>query len=160
MQARLRQLTAKPKKSIFLHPLPSDIDSSMDDSGPPEFTPVPLRTRRDGWTAERQMLFIMALRRTRSIGLAAAVAEMSRESAYRLRARPGAESFAAAWDAALARPEHPPASEPARNRLLDPVEVPIMCGSKQIGIRRVYDRRAFFNVLRAHIARNGLLLRR
>ncbi len=41
-----------------------------------------------------------------------------------------------------------------------PVEVPIMCGSKQIGIRRVYDRRAFFNVLRAHIARNGLLMRR
>ena len=29
---------------------------------------------------------------------------MSRKSAYRLRARPGAESFAAAWDAALGLP--------------------------------------------------------
>ncbi len=132
----------------------------MDDSALPDFTPVPLRARRDGWTPERQMLFILALRRTRSIGLAAAVAEMSRESAYRLRARPGAESFAAAWDAAVARPERPLLSGPTRNRLLDPVEVPIRCGSKQIGIRRVYDRRAFFNVLRAHIARNGLLMRR
>jgi hypothetical protein len=68
----------------------------------PSFTPVPGRTRRDGWTAERQQAFIAALARTGGVGRAAAAAGMSRESAYRLRRREGAESFAAAWDSILA----------------------------------------------------------
>ena len=74
----------------------------------PDFTPVPVRARKDGWTPHLQRAFIAALRRTRSISKAARAVGMSRESAYRLRARPGAESFAAAWDSAMAtRP--PPA---------------------------------------------------
>jgi hypothetical protein len=68
----------------------------------PPFVPVPLRARRDGWTGERQHIFIAALARTGCIGQAAQAAGMSRESAYRLRRRKGAESFAAAWDSILA----------------------------------------------------------
>jgi hypothetical protein len=68
----------------------------------PDFTPVPVRTRRDGWTAERQRLFIRALAQSPCIDAAARAAGMSRERAYRLRRRPGAESFAAAWDSILA----------------------------------------------------------
>jgi len=68
----------------------------------PSFVPVPVRARRDGWTAERQLTFIAALAQTGSIGQAALAAGMSRESAYRLRRRKGAESFAAAWDSILA----------------------------------------------------------
>lgn len=74
-----------------------------ENSAPP-FTPVPLRTRTDGWTTARQNAFVDALRRTGSVDCAAAAVGMSRASAYRLRARLGAGSFAAAWDAALVRP--------------------------------------------------------
>jgi hypothetical protein len=54
-----------------------------------------------GWTQDKQAAFIVALRRTRNVTRAAAAAGMSRESAYRLRARLSAAGFAAAWDLAL-----------------------------------------------------------
>ena len=44
--------------------------------------------RVDGWTADRQLRFLDVLTRTQNITHAAAAAGMSRESAYRLRARP------------------------------------------------------------------------
>ena len=64
------------------------------------------RTRRDGWTVERQLGFLVALARTRSITRAAAAVGMTRESAYRLRARPNGALFAAAWDRVLAAESH------------------------------------------------------
>lgn len=70
----------------------------------------PERGRRDGWTPERQLRFLAALARTRSVTRAAAAAGMSRESAYRLRARRDGALFAAAWDRALRRPS--PSKEP------------------------------------------------
>ena len=69
----------------------------------PAFVPVPTRTRADGWTPARQAAFLAALALTRSVAQAARRVAMARESAYRLRRRQGAESFAAAWDAALGR---------------------------------------------------------
>ena len=68
----------------------------------PAFVPVPTRARRDGWSPARQAGFIGALAETGSVAAAAAREGMSRESAWRLRLREGADSFAAAWDAALA----------------------------------------------------------
>lgn len=68
----------------------------------PSFDPAPGRARKDGWTADRQRAFIAALAETGSINEAARAAGMSREGAYRLRRRRGAESFAAAWDSILA----------------------------------------------------------
>ncbi len=70
----------------------------------PPFYPVPVRARSDGWTPLRQAEFIGMLAETRSVAAAARFAGMARETAYRLRAKPGAESFAAAWDAVLGRP--------------------------------------------------------
>ncbi len=70
----------------------------------PAFIPVSLRGRRDGWTPERQANFLGALAVSGLVGEAARHVGMSRESAYRLRRRPGAESFAAAWDSALGAP--------------------------------------------------------
>jgi hypothetical protein len=67
------------------------------------FLPVELRSRADGWTAERQGRFLAELAITRSVSAAARKVGMARETAYRLRRKPGAESFAAAWDAALGR---------------------------------------------------------
>ena len=78
------------------------------DSPPPDdadditlaFTLVPVRNRRDGWTEARQRGFIAALKRIGSVTTAARHVGKTRRSAYKLRERPGAESFAAAWDAA------------------------------------------------------------
>ena len=65
------------------------------------FAPVPVRGRRDGWSADRQRGFVERLALCGSVGRAAAAVGMTRRSAYRLRARAGAEEFAAAWDRAL-----------------------------------------------------------
>jgi hypothetical protein len=73
----------------------------------PAFVPVPTRGRADGWTAMRQAAFLGALAETRSVREAARRVGMARETAYRLRRRAGAESFAAAWDAVLGRPTEP-----------------------------------------------------
>lgn len=65
----------------------------------PAFTPVPLaRARHDGWTPERQRGFIAALAESGVVAAAARTVGMGVTSAYNLRRRPGAESFAAAWD--------------------------------------------------------------
>ena len=67
----------------------------------PAFHPVPTRARADGWTPVRQAEFVGMLAQTGSVSAAAAFVGMSRESAYRLRRRAGAEEFARAWDTAL-----------------------------------------------------------
>jgi hypothetical protein len=64
-------------------------------------SPRPPKIRRDGWTADRQLRFLDALARTRSIANAAASAGMSRESAYRLRERRDGMLFALLWDRIL-----------------------------------------------------------
>lgn len=69
----------------------------------PAFVPVPLRSRADGWTPWRQAGFLVALARSGSVRAAARVVGMARETAYRLRRRAGAESFAAAWDRVAGR---------------------------------------------------------
>ena len=66
----------------------------------PEFTPAPTRNQVAGWTAERQRKFIEHLSLTGLVGEAAAVVGLTSRSAYRLRDKAGAESFARAWDAA------------------------------------------------------------
>jgi len=72
------------------------------------------RTRRDGWTVERQIGFLAALARTRCVTRAAASVGMSRESAYRLRAREDRALFAALWVRALA----PDVGAESHNRVL------------------------------------------
>jgi hypothetical protein len=72
-----------------------------------DFTPVPLeRVRNNGWPPLTQRRFIRALSVMGSVRAAARAVGMGRVSAYRLRERAiksgdGADSFAAAWDAAL-----------------------------------------------------------
>ncbi|MCW3847733.1 hypothetical protein OF829_10820 [Sphingomonas sp. LB-2] len=66
------------------------------------FIPVPsTRKRHDGWTPQRQKTFLAALYACGSVATAAKAVGMSPRTAYRLRTRPGAESFAAAWDKLL-----------------------------------------------------------
>lgn len=81
------------------------IDNSRFDAAEiaaPPFTPVPLRRiRHDGWTPARQAAFLRALSATGSVARSATMCGMSRKSAYALRARPDADSFADAWDLAI-----------------------------------------------------------
>ena len=60
------------------------------------------RNRHDGWTAERQQMFIMALSVTGQVEAACKMIRISRKSAYALRARDDAKNFAWAWDVAIA----------------------------------------------------------
>ena len=61
--------------------------------------PPPLRTRRDGWTPERQAAFLAARRAGLTIADAALSVGMSRQSVYRLCRNPRAAAFVAAWAA-------------------------------------------------------------
>ncbi len=67
-----------------------------------DFTPVPMaRQRGGGWSGEMQRRFIAALGAMGSVGAACKACGIGRVSAYRLRARAGAESFTTAWDKAI-----------------------------------------------------------
>ena len=73
-------------------------------SRPPAFTPVKLRARKDGWCAKVQCAFLAQLYVTGSVAAAAKAVGRSRASAYKLRERRGAESFARSWDKVLTGP--------------------------------------------------------
>ena len=88
-------------------PLPHPADAPHTRRRIPAFHPVPVGPRKDGWTPGRQAAFIGLLAETRSVEAACRAISMGRESAYRLRKRPGAAGFAAAWDAALGKPHSP-----------------------------------------------------
>ncbi len=66
-----------------------------------------------------QCAFLAALYATGSVSGAAKAVGKSRESAYRLRTREGAASFAAAWDRILAGPAQAGALPERRPRVAD-----------------------------------------
>ena len=84
-------------------PLPHPADAPQVRRRIPAFHPVPVGARKDGWTSSRQAAFIGLLAETRSVEGACRRVGMGKHSAYRLRRRPGAAGFAAAWDAALGK---------------------------------------------------------
>ncbi len=119
----------------------------------PAFTPVPLRPRADGWTPCRQAEFLGYLAETRCIKTAAQRVGMSRESAYRLRRKPGAGEFVAAWDAILGAPGTPRAS-PAKvtlealfQRIRQDRYRPVLRGGLYVGTVRKPDNRALLAAL-------------
>jgi len=59
--------------------------------------------RHDGWTLERQAIFLATLERTGNVRAAAGAAGMNRASAYRLRERADGKVFSHAWNLALSR---------------------------------------------------------
>ena len=126
---------------------------------PPFFRPVPLRARADGWSEARQCGFLAALYVTGSVAAAARSVGMSRESAFRLRARKGAESFARAWDRVLMPPGsgHLPAPKEdfrkvtlfeLNRRLESDLVQPVIYRGRMCAIRRKPDDSALFRLLR------------
>ncbi len=126
---------------------------------PPFFRPVPLRARADGWSELRQCGFLAQLYVTGSVAAAARAVGMTRASAYRLRAREGAESFARAWDHVLSppgsgrfsawRPDYRKVTLRTLNEWLETgfVQPVIYCG-RMCGIRRKPDDSALFRILK------------
>lgn len=111
------------------------------------FTPVPhLRVR--GWTHDAQTAFIAALARCGVVAQAARSVGRSPRSAYYLRARPGAESFAAAWDWALDM-----GLDESRARAVaiakEKQQRPIVRRGKVVGTRIETNHRLLFAALRA-----------
>lgn len=115
----------------------------------PVFTPVPMaRSRKDGWTAERQRAFIRALAENGLVSSAARAVGMGVTSAYNLRRRAEAESFARAWDAVLTE---------ARERALGLLMEDALNGTMRprfyrgsfVGTAHKFDSRVALAVLRA-----------
>ena len=122
---------------------------------PLDFVPLPCRAS-NGWTAARQLGFIAALGELGLVGAAAEAVGMSRQSAYRLRARAAARGaagavgagFVAAWDAAIDQGETEALSL-ALDRAVNGVAEPYFYGGRQRGVRRRYDNRLLLAAMRA-----------
>lgn len=130
------------------------INWSMDDSRPllaPDevellgFTPVP-SNRYDGWTPQRQSDFILALAITGTVHRAVRAVGMSRQSLYKLRERPGAESFAAAWDIAISL-SYDRVFALAMDRAINGITVPRYYKGRQVGTIHRPDLRLAMAVL-------------
>ena len=124
----------------------------MSDTKPathlPDFTPVPrLRDRSNGWKPHVQRAFIEALADTGSVVSACRAVNRSTHGAYSLRRQPGAEEFAAAWEAALdfgmKRIE-----DVAMDRALNGVEMPVYSYGQLVGTRISYNDRLLMFMLR------------
>ena len=114
----------------------------------PAFTPVPVRPRRDGWTAERQSAFLSALAATLCVDRAARAAGLSRESAYRLRRHPQAQSFVTAWDEIMTRRRlEPTAPSLLWHRAFYGTIKPIRRGGEVVGTLRRLDNKAAMSLL-------------
>lgn len=114
----------------------------------PEFAPVPRkRERHDGWTPERQRAFIETLADTGSVASACKAVNMSTVGAYYLRRQPGAESFRAAWDAALDLGVRQ-LEDVAMDRALNGVDVPVYSYGELVGVRKSYNDRLLMFMLR------------
>ena len=114
----------------------------------PAFAPVPrLKDRSNGWKPEVQRAFIEALADTGSVTSACRAVGRSTHGAYHLRRQPGAEEFAAAWEAALdfgmRRIE-----DVAMDRALNGVEVPVYSYGQLVGTRISYNDRLLMFMLR------------
>lgn len=103
--------------------------------------------RRNAITPDRQRAFIAALAATGIVTQAAREIGASMEALYKLRQRPGAEGFAAAWEAALdrgvARLE-----DCLLARALEGEERPIVSAGKLLGTWRHYDNKLAMFLLR------------
>jgi hypothetical protein len=105
----------------------SELDAHGHDPAQYDWVPVLRKRRSDGWSPAVQRRFIEVLADSGSVANAAQVVHMSESSCYQLRRAPGAESFAAAWAAAI---------EEASKRLLDAAFERALVGSDE----PVFDR--------------------
>lgn len=142
--------TETQKMPVSPTDLPATIDAHGHDLADYKWIPVLRRRREDGWSPEKQRKFIEALADTGSVEAAAREVGMTVNSCYRLRRAPGAESFAAAWDAAIAQASKR-LVDIAFDRAINGVEdIVFNKDGQRIGCRMRYNDRLLMFLLRAH----------
>ena len=102
--------------------------------------PVQIDAAEPRWSRERMAEFIVELAATQSVALAARSVGMSRQSAYRLRAREEGEAFDLAWEIALER-GYEQLYRAALTRAVSGTEVPVYQRGELVGTRRHFDER-------------------
>lgn len=121
---------ARQATSAVAHvaPVPEDDDPLL------AFAPfIHSHPRRNSITPQLQRRFVATLAATGIVTQAARSVGKSMEALYKLRARPGAEGFAAAWDAALERGVQR-LEDCALERALKGTPTPIVSGGKLLGM--------------------------
>ncbi len=115
-------------------PPPANLPVPGEEAPPPP-REKPYRVRHDGWTAERQNIFIESLAKTRCVRDASRMAGISWNSAYRHRKRSAA--FAERWALALRRSETT-IGEVTWSRAVEGVEEDVWYHGKVVGQRTKY----------------------
>jgi hypothetical protein len=126
-----------PPPSAPPEPEPPTPDLPTPD--PSDLPPVHVR-RGDRWTKPKMVDFLRQLAATHSISAAARSVGMSRNSAYRLRARLKGQPFDIAWEAAF-RHGYDNLAHAALDRAINGVEVPHYRAGELVGTSRKYDER-------------------
>ena len=121
-------------------PHPSSFPPAGDDTADAQLPATIDTARHDGWTPARQAAFLRELGANHSVSAAAKAVGMSRQSAYRLRARLRGKPFDKAWDAAFIT-RFDVLAEAALERALHGVEVPHYHQGELIGTSRKFDER-------------------
>ena len=143
-------MTDKHSPQTDTTPDNTNLDAHGNDPDAYDWVPVLRKRRKDGWTPERQRAFIGALADCGVVSEAARGVGMSDTAAYRLRRAPGAERFAAAWDAAL---------DAASRRLVDIAfdraingvdDVVLDREGRHVYTKRKYNDRLLMFLIRAH----------
>lgn len=113
----------------------------------PPFTPWRAkRETRNGWLPETQRGFIRELTRIGSVSAAARAVGKTPRSAYQLRAKAGAESFAVAWEIAMSEGQDH-AQQVAIERALHGEMVPTFRRGKFTGYKVVHNTRLLIAAL-------------
>lgn len=126
---------------------PTEDEFTFDHAAFHELEPgVPDAARYDGWTAEKQKRFLIALSRGHSITQACAIVDMSRQSAYALRTSAKGAAFRLGWDAAVLRARDVLADE-LMDRAFNGVRESITADNGAITIRHRHDNQLAFKML-------------
>lgn len=132
-----------------MHESPAPAPPAAEDPDPLAFTPVALdRIQHNSWTERRQRDFITALAAMGTVLHAARAVGMTKQSAYNLRNRPGAASFARAWDVAL-QMGYDQALGEAMERAIHGIISPRYYRGKLVGTRHRFDYRLALAALNA-----------
>jgi hypothetical protein len=107
---------------------------------PKEQVPPAVVNLPDRWNPSKMAAFLRELASTHCVSAAAAAVGMSRQSAYKLRARLKGEPFDIAWEAAFQQ-GYDALHQAALERALFGTEVPVFFNGEQIGTRRQFDER-------------------
>lgn len=124
-----RRVARQATSAVAYAPAPEPEEDDPLLAFAPFVHPAP---RRNSITPDLQRRFVATLAATGIVNQAARRIGKSMEALYKLRARPGAEGFAAAWDAALDRGVQR-LEDCALERALQGTATPIVSGGQLVG---------------------------